>query len=116
MVRNPSAGDLADHEADLIHVGGEHDAWHAIGLVADAGDEGANAVGLNLVGEGSEFASDDGADGALMAGGAEGVGELFEEGGAGGRGLSGQSSWFQNLSSRYWPGCMVLVAVMISSI
>ena len=70
---------LADHEADLIHVGGDHDARDALCLVADTGDEGADAVGFYLIGEGSQFASDDGADGTFMASGAEGVGELFEE-------------------------------------
>ena len=38
MVRESLRRDVADHEANFVHVGGEHDAGLVVGLIADAGD------------------------------------------------------------------------------
>ena len=70
-------GDAADHAAELVHVGVDHDAGAGGSLLRD---DGAHAVVLDRGGEGLHLGDHDGADGILGAGRAGGVGEALEQG------------------------------------
>jgi hypothetical protein len=69
--------DVVDEEADLVEVGGEHDARGAFGV---EGEEGvAVDIGGDLVGVGFEVFFDDGGGGLFGAGDGGGGEELGEE-------------------------------------
>ena len=72
-----SAGrDVLDNHADLVEVGRDHDSR---AVVSEAGDERAEAIGLDLVGQRLELTPNDLPHRALESAGAVGVGQLLEQ-------------------------------------